>query len=237
MLLQPLQQHGFDEHCLFPEGPRGHPAHIKRYWDPFVIRNGERVDSDGKFGPDVYTNALIDFIGRHREQPFLAFYSMVLCHMPVTTTPLNRDTLMNEREALAGMVWYADHCVGRLVAALDDLGLRENTVIIVSTDNGTPTRVGGRVRGHMFEAAADTMVEGAMKEGSINVPLFIAGPPRLVAGGRVTAALADSSDIFPTIVELAGASLPPNREIDGHSLASVLRDESNAIEHRRWIHS
>jgi arylsulfatase A-like enzyme len=232
-----LQQHGFDEHFLFPEGPRGHPAHIQRYWDPYVIKNGERIDAEGKFGPDLYTDALIEFMTKHREHPFLAYFSMVLCHMPVTSTPFNKDTPMNEREALAGMVRYADHCVERLVAALDALGLRDNTVIIVTTDNGTPARMGGRVRGRVFEAAAETMVEGAMREGSINVPLIIAGPPHLVDGGRVTAALTDSSDLFPTILELAGADPPADREIDGRSLAGVLRDESAAGEHREWIHS
>jgi arylsulfatase A-like enzyme len=232
-----LRQHGFDEHFLFPEGPRGHPAHIQRYWDPYIIQNGERIDADGKFGPDLYTDALIDFMTQHRERPFLAYFSMVLCHMPVTSTPFNKDTPMNEREALAGMVRYADHCVERLVDSLDELGLRDDTVVIISTDNGTPGRMGGRVRGRVFEATADTMVEAEMRDGSINVPLIVAGPSHLVEGGRVSAALTDSSDLFPTILELAGADPPADRQIDGRSLVKVLRDESAAGDHREWIHS
>ena len=232
-----LKQHGFDQHCLFPEGPRGHPAHIKRYWDPFVIQNGQRIDAEGRFGPDVYTDSLIDFMQRHREQPFLAFYSMVFCHMPVTETPLNRGHELTEREQLAGMMRYADHSIERLVTSLDELGLRDNTVIIISTDNGTPVRVGGNVEGRVFQAAADTMVEGAMKEGSINVPLIINGPLHLVSGGRVTTALADSSDVFSTIIELARSTPPADRTIDGESFADVLKEEQAADAHRDWIHS
>lgn len=232
-----LTGHGFDEHCLFPEGPRGHPAHIRRYWDPYVIENGKRIDATGRFGPDIYTDALIDFMRRGHERPFLAYYSMVFCHIPVTETPLNRGQELTEREQLAGMVRYADRCVERLVTSLNDLGLRDNTLIIISTDNGTPKRVGGNVAGRAFQAAAETMVEGAMMEGSINVPLIVAGPPHLVSGGRVTAALADSSDIFPTLVELAGATPPPDRVIDGRSFVDVLKDEAAAAGHRDWIHS
>ena len=232
-----IAKHGFDEHCLFPEGPRGHPAHIKRYFDPYIIRNGERIDATSLFGPDVYTDALIDFIKRDRERPFLAFYSMVFCHMPVTKTPFNRDETLDDRQQLAGMMRYADHCIERLVSALDESGQRDDTVIIITTDNGTPAYMGGQVEGRVFEAAADTMVEGAMKEGSINVPLIVSGPSHLVAGGRTTAALADSSDIFPTLVELAGARLPENRRIDGQSFVDVLKDESAAAAHREWMHS
>ena len=65
----------------------------------------------------------------------------------MTKTPLNRDDDLTEREQLAGMVRYADHCVGRLVRALDELGLRENTLLFITTDNGTPAVFGGKVGG------------------------------------------------------------------------------------------
>jgi len=231
-----LKRHGFDEHCVFPEGPRGHPAHTKRYWDPYVIHNGKRIETEGKFGPQLFTDYLIDFMGRHRDRPFLAFYSTVLTHLPVTTTPLNRNQDLTGREQLAGMVRYADHCVGRLVAALDTLGLRNNTIVFVTTDNGTPAVFGGKVGGRVFQAAADTMVEGDMKEGSIDVPLVV-NCPALVPGGRVSDALVDNSDIFPTLVELAGAECPQGVVIDGKSFAAVLRGDARRESPREWIFS
>lgn len=230
-----LTQHGFDEHCVFPEGPKGHPAHTQRYWDPYVIRDGRRIDAQGRFGPELFTDYLIDFMRRHRDRPFLAFHSTVLTHLPVTETPLNRNQALSEREQLAGMVRYADHCVGRLVQALDELGLREKTVILVTTDNGTPAVFGGKVGGRVFQAAADTMVEGDMKEGSIDVPL-VASCPGLIPGGRVSDALVDNSDIFPTLLDLAGVKVPDGLIIDGRSFAGVLGDPE-AAPPRQWIFS
>jgi arylsulfatase A-like enzyme len=231
-----LQKHGFQEHCVFPEGPRGHPAHTKRYWAPYVIQNGRRIDTEGQFGPQVFTDFLIDFMGRHRKRPFLAFYATVLTHLPATSTPLNKDKKLTEREQLAGMVRYADHCVGRLVAALEAMQLRENTIVFITTDNGTPAVFGGRVGGRVFQAAADTMVEGDMKEGSIDVPLIVNGPGR-VPGGRVSDALVDSSDLFPTLVELAGAKGAEDLTIDGRSFAPILRGSPDAASPRAWIFS
>lgn len=230
-----LKSHGFDEHCVFPEGPRGHPAHTQRYWDPYILRSGRRVETQGRFGPRLFTDSLIDFMRRSRDRPFLAFYSAVLTHLPATTTPLNETEDLTEREKLAGMVRYADHCVGRLVAALDELGLSESTIVLITTDNGTPAVFGGRVRGRVFRAAADTMVEGDMKEGSIDVPL-VASCPALIPGGRVSDALIDASDVFPTLVELAGAKRPEGVAIDGKSFAGVLRGDPDTPP-REWIFS
>jgi arylsulfatase A len=172
---------------------------------------------------------------RHRDVPFLAFYSTVLTHLPATTTPLQGDERLPERDQLAGMVRYADHCIGRLVSALDELELRDNTIIFITTDNGTPAEYGGRVAGGRFRAAANTMVEGDMKEGSIDVPLVV-NCPALVPGGRVSGALVDASDLFPTFVELAGADLPENVVIDGRSFAGTLKNDPRAPQ-RDWIFS
>jgi len=229
-----LKKHGFDEHFVFPEGPRGHPAHTQRYWDPYIIENGRRIEAQGKFGPQMFTDYLIDFMRRHRDRPFLAFYSTILTHVPVTRTPLSKDEDLTEREQLAGMVRYADVCVGRLVEALEESGLRDNTIIFITTDNGTPAQYGGKVGGRVFQAAANTMVEGDMKEGSINVP-FIVNCPSLVPAGRVSDELIDSSDVFPTFAELADSENPAGAVIDGKSFASILRGESDAASQRDWI--
>ena len=231
-----LKEHGFDESCVFPEGPRGHPAHTKRYWDPYVIQDGRRLETNGKFGPRLFTDFLIDFMKRRRQEPFLAFYSTILTHLPVTKTPLNKNEELTEREQLAGMVRYADHCIGRLVAALDELGLRDNTIVLITTDNGTPALFGGKVGGRVFQAAANTMVEGEMKEGSINVPCIV-NCPTLVPGGRVSEALIDNSDLFPTLVELAGAKTPAGVVIDGQSFAGILKGAPGSAAPRQWIFS
>jgi len=123
-----LKKHGFDEHCVFPEGPKGHPAHKKRYWDAYIIQNGRRLDTTGRFGPDIFTDFLIGYMQRHRDRPFFAYYAAVLTHIPVVPTPHNKGQKQTPREQFAGMVRYADYLIGRLIAALDELAVPLETL-------------------------------------------------------------------------------------------------------------
>jgi len=159
-----INQHGFDDYCLFPEGRKGHPAHKNRYWDAYVLRNGERLETTGKFGPDVFTDHLIDFMGQKRDRPFFAYYSTILTHIPVVETPHNKGQNLSSRELFAGMLSYMDHLIGRLVKSLEDSGQRENTIIFVAVDNGTDNGtdqnafqcIGGRINGRLAAAGRDS---------------------------------------------------------------------------------
>jgi len=156
-----LERHGFDEHLLWTGALIGSGTAERRwklslvndrifenrYWDPVVFRNRERLEFPGRYGPDLYVEYLIDFMGRHRGQPFLAVYTTPMVHVPVVRTPLAPEGELSERELFGEMVRYVDQEVGQLVAALDRLRLRENTVVIVMTDNGSPRELGGRVDG------------------------------------------------------------------------------------------
>jgi len=233
-----LKKHGFDEHCIFPEGPKGHAAHKKRYWDAYIMKNRERIDTTGKFGPDICTDYLIDFMRKHRDRPFLAYYSAILTHIPVVTTPHNPDERATTREKFAGMLHYADHLIGQLVSALDELGLRENTILCVMSDNGTDNgtdqgdeqSLGGRVNGRISDEGIYSMTERG-----INVP-FIVNCPKLVPGGRFSDSMVDASDILPTLAELAGAKLPEGVAIDGQSFATELLGKSLS-DRRPWCHT
>ena len=231
-----IRRHGFDEYCLFPEGKKGHPAHKKRYWDAYVIKNGRRLDTSGKFGPDVFCDYLIDYMRRHRDRPFLAYYSTILTHIPVVPTPHNKGQDLTPREHFAGMVRYADHLIGRLVTALDDLGLRDNTIVFIAVDNGTDNgtdqgafqSLGGRVHGRISEEGIYSLTEQG-----INVP-FIVNCPALVPGGRESDDLIDASDVLPTLAGLAGAELPAGVTIDGRSFAPQLLGKPPGKPWRPW---
>ena len=124
-------------------------------------------------------------------------------------------------------VAYLDKEVGALVAEIDRLSLRENTLIVFSGDNGTvgqPNTIGGRkING----------VKGTMLEGGARVPL-IANWKGVAPAGRVLKDLVDFSDILPTFTEVAGAKLPQGVIIDGRSFAPQLRGAKGGP--REWIY-
>ncbi len=234
-----MEQHGFDEYCLFPEGKPGHPAHKQRYWDPYVLQNGERLETAGKFGPDIFADYLINFMGRRRDRPFFAYYSTILTHIPVVKTPHNRDQNLTPREQFAGMLRYADHLIGRLVDALEEQGQRENTIVFIAVDNGTDNgtdqrafqSLGGRINGRISGEGIYSLTERG-----INVPL-IANCPKLVPPGRESDDLMDASDILPTLAALAGAETPPGVTLDGLSFAPQLLGKPQAESRRPWCFS
>jgi len=204
-----------------------------RYWDPVLIRNGRRETHAGKFGPDVMQSFALDFLERHRGGPFLLYYPMVLTHgqsfvQPVVPTPLNLDTNRSHHEMFADMLRYADKLVGDLVRKLDELNLRDNTLIFIASDNGTEKEMAARRNGREVRGGLYTLTEAG---GDV---VLLANCPRLIPGGR-TVPLADFSDVLPTMCDFAGIALPKERVFDGRSHAPVLRGELGAKPAREWI--
>jgi arylsulfatase A len=208
--------------------------HIEsRYWDPVFLRNGKREELRGKFGPDVSQQFAFDFLRRHRDRPFLFYYPMVLTHghaftHPVVPTPLNLSTNRPHREMFADMLRYADKLVGDFVAELERLGLRENTILFVASDNGTEKSFHARRHGREVTGGLYTLTEAG---GNV---VLLANSPKLIRGGR-TLSLADFSDVYPTVCELAGVPLAPAHRPDGKSFAPFLLGASGAGSHREWI--
>lgn len=238
-----IGRHGFDEHLVWTGALTGEgtgeerwkqaPDNVRRlesrYWDPINRRNGKREELKDRFGPDEYLNYLVDFMERNRERPFLAYYSCPLTHIPVITTPTSPDGAASEVDQFAGMVKYLDGQIGKLVQELERLKLRDDTIIVFLTDNGTSRRVSGRQFGKLAVGGL-----GTLSENGLDVPLIVNCPAR-VPGGRVSAALTDCSDILPTLVELAGAKIPADLKIDGHSLAGEILNRSDRPAPREWI--
>ena len=222
---------GFDDFMIWGvEGSRG-----ERYWDPAYNKNGQPLaDAKGKYGPDLLHEFVVDFIRRHKEGPFFVYYPMPLIHGPILRTP---DSTGQGSDLYADNVAYLDKLVGKLVAELDGMGLRENTLFVFVGDNGcTPQasdakgkgqRSGGSLHGRAIDGA-----KGNLTEGGSRVPL-ICNWKGTVPAGQVSKDLVDLSDFFPTFVELAGAALPTGATIDGHSFAPQLQGRPG--KPREWI--
>ena len=228
---------GFEEYCLFGwhEGPR--------YYQPLIYQNGqERDDVSDQYGPEVYTDFLINFMDRNRNQRFFAFYSMALCHdvtddleAPVPFGPRGRYDSYSE------MVAAMDKQVGRIVSAVNRLGLRENTLILFTTDNGTSKRSiitaenGQLIYQNVFSRLGEILVPGGKQELTDNgtrVPT-IANWKGMVEEGVILEDLVDFCDFFPTLAELGGAKLPSGLSLPGKSFVSGLRGEPDGG--RDWV--
>ncbi|MHC4475938.1 MAG: sulfatase-like hydrolase/transferase [Planctomycetota bacterium] len=229
---------GFDENCAFGwhEGPR--------YHDPFIYQNGKiRKGLEGKYGPDVFCDFIIDFIKRNKNKPFLAYYSMALCHAVSNDLKTPPPVGPNGRYQTYGeLVEYMDKLIGRLVTALEDLNLRENTLILYTTDNGTPAEFitkfanGRYVEEPIVSKVGEKIIKGGkgrLTDAGTRVPL-IANWPGTVLAGKVSDDLVDFSDFMPTFAALAGAKLPDGVSVDGRSFAPLLRGKKG--NPRKWAY-
>lgn len=224
---------GFDEYCLWQ-----HTRRPPRYANPGLETNGvERDFRNGEYGPDLVNAYALDFIARKKSGPFLLYYPMMLTHGPYQPTPDSESwdpKALGENTNVAKahfeeMVTYMDKLVGRLVSTLDELGIRENTLVLFLGDNGT-----GRGTVSMMGDRAVTGGKGTTTAAGMHVPL-IANWPRHISGGRVCSDLIDSADFFPTLLEAAGEPIPANLKLDGRSFLSQLL--GRPTQPREWIYS
>lgn len=225
---------GFDTSCLWnlPGGAR------ERYWNPSFIRDGQLLElpSDA-FGPDVMTDFLIDFINQPSDQPFLAYYPMILVHDPFVPTPQSdggtrKDKLKRSYETqkrnYVDMVHHMDHCVGRLMEAISKTGNDRNTLIIFTADNGTNAALNSELEGKEIQGG-----KGYTHDYGTHVPLIVSFAGRVPENQRCDDLIA-FSDFFPTLVE--AADLPPRTITDGDGVSFWPQCCGRQGSPRSWIY-
>ena len=220
---------GFDEYLRF-EGSG-------QYWNTqprakSYTLNGKQVPLlDGEYLPDKMHDFVADFISRHKEEPFYLYYSMSHIHGQILPTPDTAPGTKDQNKIYNDNVAYMDKLVGKLVAELDRLKLREKTLIVFAGDNGTasPWYELATVHGKALSGHKATMLEC----GSL-VPC-IASWPGTIKAGQQEEALVNSCDFFPTFAALTGAKLPAGVTIDGRDFAPQLCGQSPGWP-RSWIY-
>ena len=201
---------GFDEHLKF----KGSGV----YWNTqdngktFTLNGKVKALRDKEYLPDVMHDFVIDFITRHREDPFYVYYSMSHVHAEILPTP---DSKPDSKDLYADNIAYMDKLVGKLLTELERLKLRDSTLIVFVGDNGTG---GGYAAQSTIGGRRLSGEKGSMLEGGANVPMIVNWPGRTPAG-KVTPDMVDSTDFLPTFAEIAGVKLPADKVLDGHSFA------------------
>lgn len=220
---------GFDEYCMWTGGENGGPSRDPsqiRYWDPYIhTREGSKTYT-GQFGEDIFSDFIIDFMTKNKEKPMMIYYPMCLTHGPLTTTPLEPD--VPKKDQHAAMVRYTDFILDKILKALDDLEIRDNTIVLWTTDNGTGRPHTGYINGKPVKGGKMFLTENGIAEP------FIVNCPGIVPEGITTDALVDLSDFLPTFCELAGVEPDGEFIYDGSSFASLILGEKDDTD-RQWI--
>ena len=216
------QHFGFDESLLWQQTRRP-----PRYANPGLELNGEEKEyQEGSYGPTLINDFALDFVTRHKEKPFFLYYPMILTHDPYQPTPDSPDwdpTIRSEAKQrdvkhFAEMVAYMDKMIGRLDAKLGELGIRENTLLLFTGDNGTGRGATTRFKGADFPGG-----KGSTKHSGHHVPLIVSWPA-VMKQGRVNRDLISCADFLPTICAATGSETPAN--VDGVSFLPQLRGET-----------
>jgi len=209
----------------------------RAYFDPILQRNGQEVQGRG-YCTDLFTRAAIQFIQRHKDQPFFAYVAYNAPHAPFQVpsqwvtfyrqqdlTPRGFPKIGQpwwsgpklDTEAIAaayGMIENLDANIGRLLQTLKELGLAERTIVVFMSDNGPGgVRWNGGLRGR----------KGSVYEGGIRVPCYVCWPGRWRGGRTLDLPLAHI-DLVPTLCELCG--VPWQGPSDGRSFAPALLGRS-----------
>tara|TARA_B100001175_G_C19513804_1_gene645747 strand:+ start:4500 stop:5807 length:1308 start_codon:yes stop_codon:yes gene_type:complete len=232
---------GFDEHILWQLTTTGRDSLglDKRYVNPVLEINGEIYEkNEGKYSTDLVVDYINDFIKRKKDQPFLVYYPMILTHCPFDPAPHSKDwdptdlgskTYKGNAKYFGDMVSYMDFSIGRIIKQLDELGLRENTIILFTGDNGTDTPVVS-----MMDNLAVVGGKGKTTDNGTHVPLIV-NWKGVIKPNQRSEALVDFSDFFPTLCEAARISLDSTLDLDGVSFYPQLTGKDGFK--RKWIHT
>ncbi len=211
-------------------------------------KNPKLVDGpNDEYLTDRLTDESIQFLQQNRDHPFLLYLSFYTVHTPIQACKkhmahfeekaaaliTNKNPqraehdgftkLIQDNAAYASMVYAMDENTGRLLRALDQLGVAENTVIIFTSDNGGLSTLGRRSAPTSNEPLRAG--KGWCYEGGIRVPLIIRAPEKTTAQTESTEPVS-SMDILPTMLDLAGLPPMPDKHVDGLSLVPLFDGES-----------
>lgn len=216
---------GFDDFYGFCSG------HWGNYFSPMLEHNGKIVKGNGFLADDL-TDKGLTFIEKNKDRPFLLYLPYNTPHSPMQVPDkwwkkfenkeleklyhgAEKEDIEFTKAALA-MCENLDWNVGRITKKVEELGLKDNTIILFMSDNGpNGYRWNGGMKGR----------KGSTDEGGVRVPMFI-NWPKVIPAGKNVAQIASSIDILPTILDLAGIHHKAHKPLDGKSLKPLILEKS-----------
>ena len=231
---------GFDESLFMESGlylPENDPnvVNSKQDFDPIdkflwpnmrfgVSYNAGHWFEPSKYLTDYFTDEAVNVIKQNRHRPFFLYLAHWGVHTPLQASKADYDALSNipdhRRRVYAAMVRSVDRSVGRVMQALRDEGLDQNTIVIFTSDNGAPNYIGLPEVNRPYRGWKLTLFQGGLR-----VPYVAQWPGHIPAGSRYQQPVSNI-DILPTVVAAAGGRLPTDRTIDGVNLLPFLAKDA-----------
>lgn len=218
---------GFDSYMLWWLAERG-----SRFANPVLVNNEKKIDTSiDDYGPEIVSDYIVEFINEHSNSPFFIYYPMMLVHDPFLPTPNSKDweneqnrLNSNNPEYFPEMVSYMDSTVGKIINALKNNNIDDNTIIIFLGDNGTDRKV--------FTKNNNVLVKGSKgltnKYGT-NVPLIISWSKLKKIKNEQTP-LVDLIDFYSTFEDILNVE---KKTSNGVSLLPLLLGEN--FDERKYI--
>ncbi len=246
----PLEQ-GFDEFYGIRNGFIDNYNHFFLHGVGYhdLWENKKEVFEGGEYFPDLITGKALEFIDRNRETPFFLYLGFNIPHYPEqydTKFDDRYDQLEEPRRTYAKIVSTTDDRIGLILNRLEELDLRDNTLIFFISDNGHDTfdfqisvdnHNSGLPKGSNYGANGGggntgkwRGAKGSFLEGGIRVPAIISYPGKFPEG-EVREQIITVMDFLPTICSVLGVELP-NRKLDGYSLLPIIHSRDAKSEHK-----
>ena len=210
-----LDGHGHVYTHEYTPGGRGERG--KKTWH----RNGKLIEEEGHI-TDLIGNEAVQFVERNKDRPFFLYLPFTaphrLCIEPEEW--LKKVDVFEKRRPYAAMITHMDAAIGRVMDKLDQLDLRENTLIVFASDNGGAS---GEGIDHPFRGGKSSVYEGGIRN------LCLVSRPGTIPPGQTLDAPVTVTDWLPTIADASGMSLDASLKLDGRSVWEYLTGES------RWM--
>jgi arylsulfatase A-like enzyme len=229
-----VNEHGFDEAWVYYGG--GADYFTRRtvqgtgpvsWW-----HNREYRPQDVGYTEDLITQHVLEFIRANRERPFFCYVPFHVVHAPYQAKDsdlqdVDAKVTDETKRKYAAMVMAMDRNIGTIRGELEKLGLRENTIVVFTSDNGA-TKDGSNLplRGGKH----------SVYEGGVRMPTVFHWPKGGLSGGRQWEGLCGAFDMFPTLIDMVGGKMPETRPLDGRSIWPALRDgKESPVESYYWV--
>ena len=228
-----VNAHGFDEAWVYYGG--GADYFTRRtvqgkgpvsWWHNLEFR-----PNDPGYTDDLITQHAMDFIRANKEHPFFCYVPFHIVHEPLQAKDSDLEAVDAKvtdktKRTYSAMVQAMDKNVASILEELDQLGLRENTIVVFSSDNGA-TRNGTNLP---FRGGKHTLFEGGT-----HLPTVVRWPKGGLIGGRSFDGLCGSLEMFPTLMAMADLKMPETRPLDGKNIWPALRDNAaSPVESYYW---